>query len=82
MSKDNMPKEKMVYFRTSLGGFNREDVNSYIEKLNGEFAERERTAKRKTDALESKLAELQNPNWNGRLHAHRRWKPPPPSAKS
>ena len=60
MSKDNMPKEKMVYFRTSLGGFNREDVNSYIEKLNGEFAERERTAKRKTDALESKLAELEN----------------------
>ena len=55
-----MPKEKMVYFRTSLGGFNREDVNSYIEKLNGEFAERERTAKRKTDALESKLAELEN----------------------
>ena len=60
MSKDSMPKEKMVYFRTSLGGFNREDVNSYIEKLNGEFAERERTAKRKTDALESKLAELEN----------------------
>ena len=50
MSKDSMPKEKMVYFRTSLGGFNREDVNSYIEKLNGEFAERERAAKRKTDA--------------------------------
>ena len=50
MSKDSMPKEKMVYFRTSLGGFNREDVNSYIEKLNGEFAERERTAKRKTGA--------------------------------
>ena len=60
MSKDSMPKEKMVYFRTSLGGFNREDVNSYIEKLNGEFAERERAAKRKTDALESKLAELEN----------------------
>ena len=59
MSKDSMPKEKMVYFRTSIGGFNREDVNSYIEKLNGEFAERERTAKRKTDALESKLAELE-----------------------
>ena len=60
MSKDSMPKEKMVYFRTSIGGFNREDVNSYIEKLNGEFAERERAAKRKTDALEAKLAELEN----------------------
>lgn len=59
MSKDSMPKEKMVYFRTSLGGFNREDVNSYIEKLNGEFAERERAAKRKTDAMESKLTELE-----------------------
>ena len=60
MSKDSMPKEKMVYFRTSLGGFNREDVNSYIEKLNGEFAERERAAKRKADALEARLAELEN----------------------
>ena len=60
MSKDSMPKEKMVYFRTSLGGFNREDVNSYIEKLNGEFAERERTAKRKADALEARLAEAES----------------------
>ena len=60
MSKDSMPKEKMVYFRTSLGGFNREDVNSYIEKLNGEFAERERAAKRKADALEARLTELEN----------------------
>lgn len=59
MSKDSLPKEKMVYFRTSLGGFNREDVNGYIEKLNAEFAERERAAKRKTDALESKIAELE-----------------------
>ena len=58
MSRDRLPKEKMVYFRTSLGGFNREDVNGYIEKLNAEFAERERAAKRKTDALESKIAEL------------------------
>lgn len=60
MSKDSMPKEKMVYFRTSLGGFNREDVNSYIEKLNGELAERERLAKRKVDALEARLAEAES----------------------
>ena len=59
MSKDSMPKEKMVYFRTSLGGFNREDVNSYIEKLNSEFAERERAAGRKREALEAKVAELE-----------------------
>lgn len=60
MSKDSFPKEKMVYFRTSLGGFNREDVNAYIEKLNSELAERERAAKRKMDALETKVTELEN----------------------
>lgn len=59
MSKDSMSKEKMVYFRTSFGGFNREDVNSYIEKLNGELAERERSTKRKVDALETRLTELE-----------------------
>ncbi len=53
-----MSKEKMVYFRTALGGFNRDDVNSYIEKLNSEFAERERLAKKRLDASEAKLAEL------------------------
>ncbi len=55
-----MAKEKMVFFRSALGGFNREDVNSYIEKLNAEFAERERTAKKKLDAAEEKCAELDN----------------------
>lgn len=55
-----MAKEKMVFFRSALGGFNRDDVNSYIEKLNAEFAERERTAKKKLDASESKCAELES----------------------
>lgn len=53
-----MAKEKMVYFRSALGGFNREDVNNYIEKLNAEFAERERAAKKKLDMAEEKCAEL------------------------
>jgi len=53
-----MAKEKMVYFRTALGGFNREDVNTYIEKLNAEFAERDRVAKKKLDASEAKCTEL------------------------
>ena len=57
-----MAKEKMVFFRTALGGFNRDDVNSYIEKLNAEFADRERTAKRKLEAAESKIAELEEKN--------------------
>ena len=55
-----MAKEKMVFFRSALGGFNREDVNNYIEKLNAEFAERERAAKKKLDAAEEKCAELDN----------------------
>lgn len=55
-----MAKEKMVLFRSSLGGFNRDDVNSYIEKQNAEFAERERAAKKKLDAAEVKCAELEN----------------------
>ena len=55
-----MAKEKMVFFRSALGGFNREDVNNYIEKLNAEFTERERTAKKKLEAAEEKCAELEN----------------------
>ena len=55
-----MAKEKMVFFRSALGGFNREDVNNYIEKLNAEFAERERAAKKKLEAAEEKCAELEN----------------------
>lgn len=55
-----MAKEKMVFFRTALGGFNKADVNSYIEKLNMEFSERERVLKKKIDALETKAAELEN----------------------
>lgn len=54
-----MAKEKMVFFRSALGGFNRDDVNGYIEKLNAEFAERERIAKRKLEAVEEKCAALE-----------------------
>lgn len=54
-----MAKEKMVYFRSALGGFNRDDVNGYIEKLNAEFGERERMAKKKLDASEEKCAALE-----------------------
>ncbi|MBQ5389773.1 MAG: hypothetical protein IIU58_02585, partial [Clostridia bacterium] len=53
-----MAKEKMVFFRSALGGFNREDVNTYIAGLNAEFAERERAAKKKLDAAEEKCAAL------------------------
>ena len=42
-----MAKEKMVFFRSAIGGFNRDDVNGYIEKLNADFADRERMARRK-----------------------------------
>ena len=53
-----MAKEKMVFFRTAIGGFNREDVNNYIEKSNAEFAERARAMKKKLDSAEEKCAEL------------------------
>ncbi len=55
-----MSKEKMVYFRTALGGFKRDDVNSYIEKLNLDFAERERLAKKRLEAANAKIDELEN----------------------
>ncbi len=55
-----MAKEKMVFFRSALGGFNRDDVNGYIEKLNAEFAERERLAKKKLEASEEKCASLES----------------------
>jgi len=55
-----MSKEKMVYFRTALGGFNRDDVNSYIERLNSDFAERERIAKKRLDAADAKIADLES----------------------
>lgn len=54
-----MAKEKMVYFRTSLGGFNKDDVNSYIEKLNAEFSEREKAARKKLEAAEEKISGLE-----------------------
>ena len=58
-----MAKEKMVLFRTAIGGFNRGDVNNYIEKLNAEFSERERIAKKKLDAAECarRLIEVRKP---------------------
>ncbi|MBQ9428186.1 MAG: hypothetical protein IJU41_01430 [Clostridia bacterium] len=54
-----MAKDKMVYFRTALGGFNKEDVNRYIERINADIAERERTLQKKLTAAESKAAELE-----------------------
>ena len=57
-----MSKEKMVFFRTALAGFNREDVNNYIEKINSDFADREKTAKKKLDAAEAKIATLEEKN--------------------
>ena len=54
-----MAKEKMVFFRTALGGFNRDDVNTYIEKLNAEFTERERIVKKKLENADAKCADLE-----------------------
>ena len=54
-----MSRERMVFCRSALGGFNRDDVNGYIEKLNADFAERERIAKKKLDAAEEKCAALE-----------------------
>ena len=54
-----MAKEKMVFFRTALGGFNRDDVNAYIEKLNAEFSERERIARKKLENADAKCADLE-----------------------
>ncbi len=55
-----MAKEKMVFFRSAIGGFNRADVNSYIEKLNADFTERERLLKKKIDALDAKCNEFES----------------------
>ena len=55
-----MSKEKMVLFRTALAGFNRDDVNSYLEKINADFTEREKLAKKRLEASEAKLAELES----------------------
>ena len=51
MSRDSLPKEKMVYFRTSLGGFNREDVNEYIASLSENFAKEKAEYEKKLDDL-------------------------------
>ena len=60
-----MAKEKMVYFRTSLGGFNKDDVNSYIEKLNAEFSEREKAARKKIGGRRrKKFPALNSPKTN------------------
>lgn len=46
-------------FRSSMGGFNRKDVNEYIAKLCGNFEQREAESEKALDELREKLSEYE-----------------------
>ncbi len=60
-----MAEIKNVVFRSALGGYNKEDVNSYLIQMSGEFNEREEAlreravnAEAETKELDEKISEL------------------------
>ncbi len=52
-------KDGKVKFRKSMGGYNRDDVNGYIESLSSKYYYAESEYRRKIDDLEKKLKELE-----------------------
>lgn len=52
-----MSKNEMIAFRNAINGYNKSDVNEYIQKLNSEFADYE---KKSSAVLESVRLELEN----------------------
>ena len=51
--------DKKIKFRSAMGGYNKEDVNKYIESLSTKYSEAELESKKKISGLEKKVAELE-----------------------
>ncbi len=52
--------ERKIIFRNAMGGYNKADVNGYIESLNSKFFESENESSKKIAELERKIKELEN----------------------
>lgn len=51
--------ERKIKFRNAMGGYNKADVNSYIESLNTKIFESENESRKKIAELEKKIKELE-----------------------
>ena len=52
--------ERKIKFRNAMGGYNKADVNGYIEFLNTKIFESENESRKKIAELEKKIKELEN----------------------
>ncbi|MBE6718751.1 MAG: hypothetical protein E7574_05820 [Ruminococcaceae bacterium] len=53
---------KKVKFRNSMGGYNKEDVNSYIEMLSSKYYDAEADSRKTISELEKRINELEKEN--------------------
>ena len=51
--------ERMIRFRKALGGYNKEDVNDFIEEISARYNNAENEYQKKIKELQSKVNELQ-----------------------
>lgn len=54
--------DNLIKFRKSMGGYNREDVNNYIETISAKSYEKELDYQKKIAELEAKVKELEEKN--------------------
>lgn len=52
--------ERKIKFRSAMGGYNKADVNEYIESLNSKIFESENESRKKIAELEKKIQELES----------------------
>ncbi|MBQ8005811.1 MAG: hypothetical protein IJ303_05825 [Clostridia bacterium] len=55
-----MSDVKNVYFRNSLSGYNKSDVNEYLVRISGEFNEREAALRERAERAEKELLRLED----------------------
>ena len=55
-----MEKEQRLFRKAAFGGFNKEDVISYIEKMKQEFAQYKQQVEETMDALNAQISDFQN----------------------
>lgn len=56
-----MEKDKRLFRKAAFGGFNKEDVISYIEKMKKEFAEYKQQVEETVDALNARISDSEQP---------------------
>ena len=58
-----MEKDKRLFRKAAFGGFNKEDVISYIEKMKKEFAEYKQQVEETVDALNAQISDSEQPSF-------------------